>query len=104
MIENPEKELSDSQLSKLIEAVIFAENRLKNTSLNMTIREIGTEFANSCGGIKVEFLSRGDGAALRVLMGMASGYDRKSKKRRMTTLKKLLEKEARIRLKSKPSV
>lgn len=104
MIENPEKELSDSQLSKLIEAVIFAENRLKNTSLNMPISEIGAEFANSCGGIKVEFLSRGDGAALRVLMGMASGCDRKSKKRRMTALKKLLEKEARVRLKAKPSV
>lgn len=97
-----EKELNDSQLSKLLEAVNFAENRLKTTGRNMTIREIGAEFANHCGDIKVEFLSRGDGAALRSLMGMASGCDRKSTRRNMSALRKVLEKEWRFRSKAKP--
>ncbi|MCC3740254.1 hypothetical protein LLQ54_10205 [Rouxiella badensis] len=103
MNENPEKQLSDNQLSKLIEAVCLAVTRLKVSRNDMTNREIVIDFANNCGGIKVEFLSRGDGAALRDLTGMATGYDRKSTKRNMTQLKKVLEKEFRLRMKIKPT-
>jgi hypothetical protein len=98
---NHEQQLNDKQLAELMTAVLVKENRIKNTGRNMTIREINTEFANTVGGIKVEFLSRGDGAALRELVALTSGSDRKSAKRNTSALLKLLTKEQKRRSRHK---
>jgi len=69
------KQLSDTQLEDFMNAVISLDNRLKATDKSLTFKQVVAEFANNVGGIKVQLLSCGDGAALRGSSGRTPEND-----------------------------